>query len=752
MRLLFLLISILIFTSKAITAPPSSLTTDLLEHTDRIFLDGYLSTMTLSETGTAIERYQVAQVRSKHPYLGWIMNSETPNTLQTAYRIEVASSKEKLLNNEPDIWDSGKVKSNNSIAVKYEGEPLLPSTTYYWRVKTWDNHGGESPFSTPKAFMTAKELDNLTARYPLQITDESPTMISSPMESITFLDFGKAAFGKLKVTLASESGKDTVTIHLGEHAINDRVDRDPGLPQSSIRYTKYELPLMEGIHTYTIKFRPDKRNTARKANESGVDPIFMPEYIGEVYPFRYCEIENYSHPLTITDATRQSVHYPFNDWAAYFHSSDTILNQVWDISKYSIKATSFLGVYVDGDRERIPYEADAIINQLSHYYTDREFSMARYTHEHLVYNPTWPTEWHLQSVLIAWYDYLFTGNKASLERCYNDLKAKTFMGLKEKNGLISTQTGKLIPEFYQTIHFKGKEIRDIVDWPAGEQDGFEKTAYNSVVNAYHYEAVKLMSRIAEVLGHQDDHRFYTNEAEKVKKQFNRLLFNSREGYYQDGIDTKHGSLHANMFPMAFEMVPEKNIAKVADFIRSRGMACSVYGSQFLLDAVYKAHDAEHGLQLLTSTGSRGWYNMIRAGSTITMEAWDDKYKPNQDWNHAWGAAPANLIPAKLMGIEPLEPGFGRIRVKPQPASLREASVRVPTIRGPIDMSFVNNPGKDFTMEIEIPANSTAEIYLPLVGPKYTLLVNNLEQQGTVSGQFVKVNTGSGKHTFTITKK
>ena len=74
----------------------------------------------------------------------------------------------------------------------------------------------------------------------------------------------------------------------------------------------------------------------------------------------------------------------------------------------------------------------------------------------------------------------------------------------------------------------------------------------------------------------------------------------------------------------------------------------MYGSQFLLDAVYKAHDAEHGLQLLTSTGSRGWYNMIRAGSTITMEAWDDKYKPNQDWNHAWGAVPANIIPRYLV--------------------------------------------------------------------------------------------------------
>ena len=55
-----------------------------------------------------------------------------------------------------------------------------------------------------------------------------------------------------------------------------------------------------------------------------------------------------------------------------------------------------MGLYIDGDRERIPYEADALINQLSHYALDTEYSLARNTFEHLMLHPTWPTEWHLQ--------------------------------------------------------------------------------------------------------------------------------------------------------------------------------------------------------------------------------------------------------------------------------------------------------------------------------------------------------------------
>lgn len=736
------------------------LTTDLLEHTDQVFLDGYITGISLEELNTLVERYQIAEIRSKYPSLGWVVNSELPDTRQTAYQIVMASSKEKLERGDADIWNSKRVASDNSVAVRYNGIPLQPSRVYYWRVKVWDNHGNESPFSEIRSFITAAELNDRTSTYPLQITDEYPIKVNKAGEQLTFIDFGKAAFGRLKLTLASENGGDTINIRFGEHSIDGLIDREPG---GSRRYTEYKLPLMAGVHTYTIKFRPDRGNTTPQRNESRVDPIFMPGYVGEVYPFRYCEIDDYSYPLTTENLVRQSVHYPFNDMAADFHSSDSILNQVWNICKYSIKATSFTGTYIDGDRERIAYEADALLNQLCHYFTDREFSMARHSAEYLIYNPTWPTEWHIQTVLMAWNDYLYTGNKDLLERCYTDLKAKTFMALKEDNGLISTKTGKLTEEIKKSVHFRGtKGIRDIVDWPqggvignekenAGEADGYVRTKYNTVVNAYHYEAVRLMSLIAGVLGKDTARKFYANEAERVKKQFNELLLDPQKGYYKDGIGTDHSSLHANMFPMAFGMVPEKNIKSVTAFIKSRRMACSVYGSQFLLDAVYNANEADYGLQLMSSTKERSWYNMIRAGSTITMEAWDNKYKPNQDWNHAWGAAPANLIPRRLMGIEPIEPGYHKIRIKPQPGTLRQASIKVPTIRGEIAVSFENDPGNRFEIDVEIPANSTAEVWLPHLSSNYKLLINNVSQKGTREGYFVKVFVGSGKHSLVIEK-
>jgi len=741
----FFLLSCLLIIHKGLSQPVC-LTTELIEHTDRVFMDGYPSTVSLAELGRNIERWQVAEIRNPLPAFGWVMNSDRPDTRQMAYRIVVALSPDSIVFNSNTglLWDSGKTESDNSVCVIYGGEELKPSTVYYWSVKTWDNHGVESEFSAPKAFRTSATLDGATARYPIQITDETPVSITTNSVGNRLVDFGRDAFGRLRLTLASENGCDTVIVHLGETLRGDAIDRHPG---GTIRYSSYRLPLLAGVHTYTIKIRPDGRNTGKAA-------VKMPDYLGEVAPFRYCEIENYGKSLATTAIVRQMAHYPFDDNASYFHSSDTVLNKVWELCKYSMKATSFCGVFIDGDRERIPYEADAFINQLGYYAVAREYSIARYTNEYLLFNTTWPTEWFLHSILMSWYDYLYTGNPESLRKYYNELKPKTLLALREANGLISTRTGKLTPEVKREIHANG-DVRDIVDWPQaggfgakGESDGFVFTDYNTVVNSFHFENLRLMSLIAGELGFVDDKSFYANEAQRVKRQINKLLFDSRKGIYYDGIGTDHHALHSNMLPLAFELTPSKHLAAIKSFIRSRGMACSVYGSQYLLDAVYASGDADYGLQLLTATDDRSWYNMVRVGSTISLEAWDNKYKPNQDWNHAWGAAPANIIPRRLMGIEPIEPGFRRIRIRPQPSILQQAEIRIPTVRGSVRAAFDNQPDKRFELTVDIPANMTAEVWLPMIKGKVSVDGIDLETFKKEDG-FLITDIGSGNHSIIV---
>ena len=732
---------------------PTGLTINLLEHPGQVFLNGYPVNASLHLAVNQKEDFRFTEISGSRPFFGWIVNNNGKNVTQTAYRILLAEGSENIGNEKDLLWDSGQINSDQSVNVIYAGKALEPNKVYFWKVKTWSSNGEESTYSAISQFKTsAKLVDYATSSYPLQRQDVFPVLIRSVTDSCTFIDFGKAAFGRLRLTLKGDATVDSITVRLGEASKAGKINRNPG---GNIRYSEYKLALLKGWNTYVITIAPDKMNTAPRA-------IPMPRHIGEVTPFRYCEIDNYKVKISKYQVIQETVFYPFNEEESFFTSSDTVLNKVWDLCKYSIKATSFTGIYIDGDRERIPYEADAYINQLGHYGVAREYSMGRYSHEYLIHHPTWPTEWILQSVLMAWNDYLYTGNLASLRHFYKDLKAKSLMALADESGLISTTTGKVSPQVLESIHFNGK-LRDIVDWPqpgavgvdinsAGEIDGYILKDVNTVVNAFHYKALLIMSDVAALMQQPADQKMFAEQAFKVKKSFNEKLLNKKRGIYIDGIGTDHASLHANMFPLAFGLVPEKFMGSVNKFIHSRGMACGVYGSQFLMDALYDSNDGDYGLELLSSTGLRSWYNMIRIGSTISLEAWDNKFKPNLDWNHAWGAVPANIIPRKLMGIEPLEPGFRKIRIKPQPSTLAHAEIKHPTIRGDVLVSFQNNPGNAYKLNITIPANTTADVYLPFWSKSQKVTMDGKAVSFKQEGKFVVITgVGSGNSVFEVLK-
>ncbi len=690
------------------------------------------------------------------PGFTWQMNDAAENRYQTAYRMLIATTAEKLAANQADVWDSGKVLDGWQPAVLYRGNQLLPNTTYYWKVMNWNNRKAASAFSAPAVFKTAPVLTPYqTAFRPLVKSAQRPVAIQLLKNKNTLYDFGKDAFGQLSIRAISASGKDTLKIHVGEMTTGSgQVERKP---PGTLRYRLLSLPLKKGEHQYPLTFLPDKRNT-------GANAIKMPAEIGEVLPFRYAEIEKTLKGSEISEVIRYAVHYPFDDEAAVFKSTDSLLNQVWELSKYTIKAASFTGLYIDGDRERIPYEADALINQLSHYAVDAEFSMAKRTLEYLIYHPTWPTEWSLQNLLLAWNDYLYSGNISTVKSLYPQLKPKLLTALARTDGLISTRTGKQDSAFISSIHFEkfneNAALKDIVDWPQkggfglkkeapGETDGFIFTDYNAVVNAFYYQALLSMRNIALALNEQKDAVFYTALAAKVKSAFQQAFINPVTGTIKDGETTDHSSLHANMFALAFNLVPEKNKTAVLDHIRSRGMACSVYGAQFLLDGLYDSHEAEYALQLLTATDKRSWYNMIRSGSTMTTEAWDTEYKNNQDWNHAWGAAPANVIVRKLMGLEPLSPGFKKIRIKPQPGHLKTAALELLTLPGSIKIAFKRTDTL-FSLQTIIPPNVTAVLYLPKKTATDQVLKNGKAISAIAEGKFWKISdVKSGTFTWKV---
>lgn len=108
------------------------------------------------------------------PRLGWQIASELRGQKQTAYRILVASTEEKLAAEMGDLWDTGKVQSSETIQIEYEGTPLKSGQACFWKVKSWGHDDEASAWSEPGTWtMGLLDESEWTAEY-ISFRDASP--------------------------------------------------------------------------------------------------------------------------------------------------------------------------------------------------------------------------------------------------------------------------------------------------------------------------------------------------------------------------------------------------------------------------------------------------------------------------------------------------------------------------------------------------------------------------------------------------
>ena len=108
------------------------------------------------------------------PRLSWRVESSKRGDRQTAYRILVASSSERLAEDQADLWDSGRVSSSRTTHVEYAGKPLASRQICFWKVKVWDREGTASKWSEAAQWsMGLLQDSDWKARY-ISYRDETP--------------------------------------------------------------------------------------------------------------------------------------------------------------------------------------------------------------------------------------------------------------------------------------------------------------------------------------------------------------------------------------------------------------------------------------------------------------------------------------------------------------------------------------------------------------------------------------------------
>jgi alpha-L-rhamnosidase len=146
----------------------------------------------------------------------------------------------------------------------------------------------------------------------------------------------------------------------------------------------------------------------------------------------------------------------------------------------------------------------------------------------------------------------------------------------------------------------------------------------------------------------------------------------------------------------------------------------------------------------------GWGHMLESGATTLWESWR---KPDQNsQNHPMFGSVSEWFYRSLLGINPAAAGFEKIIIKPQPAGdLTWAKGSYQSVRGSI-VSDWKKTGKQFQLNVSIPANTTAEIWIPatmndtITESEKTLNDQNLKV-GRYQNGYAVIEIGSGSYTF-----
>jgi alpha-L-rhamnosidase len=170
------------------------------------------------------------------PRLSWILSSDQRGESQTAYQILVASSAELLNADTGDLWDSGKVVSDESAQIAYAGKALASRESCFWKVRAWD-HAGQPGAWSPMAQWQMGLLapTDWTAKW---ITAETPAVLAKEKLVVRHAVY-EADGGTSDVTgLVAGMVKDN---RLRVLVNNDVLGTDPAVNQVKRLRVDYEL-------------------------------------------------------------------------------------------------------------------------------------------------------------------------------------------------------------------------------------------------------------------------------------------------------------------------------------------------------------------------------------------------------------------------------------------------------------------------------------------------------------------------------
>jgi alpha-L-rhamnosidase len=247
-----------------------------------------------------------------------------------------------------------------------------------------------------------------------------------------------------------------------------------------------------------------------------------------------------------------------------------------------------------------------------------------------------------------------------------------------------------------------------------DHESLEKTPAPQLVTPLYCESARLLGRMAQILGREDESRHYRELAQAIRSAYRDRFLEPDTGRFSPG--TQAAQAFALYLDMAEPADRKTSLAYLIDDIqvqRQGHLSTGIFGTKYALDVLAQENRAQVAYDIVNRTGFPGWGHMLAHDATTLWEHWE--YSDNTfSHNHPMFGSVSGWFYHWLGGIQPAPDavGFDRIVIRPQfidDLSWVRCSYR--SIRGLI-RSHWQREGKQVKLSLEIPVHASATVILP----------------------------------------
>lgn len=490
----------------------------------------------------------------------------------------------------------------------------------------------------------------------------------------------------------------TVAAHQSVHLILDRGAVGAAYPKLTISGgagARVRVVYAEAL--YDKNKRKGDRNEVGDRQAIGLEDTFLPDGSpARVFEplwwrvWRYVEIavDTAEQPLTLESFTAAETGYPF-ELKARFVSSDTALNDIWNIGWHTLEVDAHETFMDTAYWEQLQYVGDARIEALLAYTATADarlplqaitairdsrtadgLTQSRYPSREPQSIPPFSLLW-----IGMLHDYWrYVPDRHSIVASLPTMRSALawFAQYQLPNGLL----GK-VPEW------------NFVDWIAPGDRSFPSFAADGsscVTSLIYLGALDEAADLETAVGDKRLARANRERGAQVRSAVREWCWDATRELFADTSEKKLYSQHVNTLAVLFDVVPKAQQAalmlKVAPPGASAAPSDLLPASYYFFFYVARAY-AHAGLADRYPELLQPWRELLK----LNFTTWPEEHEPTRSDTHAWSAHPTADLLGIVAGIQPAAPGFARVRIEPHLGSLQSLDAAMPTPTGLIEARY-----------------------------------------------------------------